>query len=90
MEFTIISIGSSELLTEVLNGLAMIMGTGDVDRAAGSALLAFCLWSGVKYTMNPSSGMPWAQCLVGMIMFACFFGPVSRSWWRMPIAARPR
>tara|TARA_B100000424_G_scaffold31882_1_gene21771 strand:- start:11860 stop:15381 length:3522 start_codon:yes stop_codon:yes gene_type:complete len=75
MEFTIISIGSSELLTEVLNGLAMIMGTGDVDRAAGSALLAFCLWSGVKYTMNPSSGMPWAQCLVGMIMFACFFGP---------------
>jgi len=75
MEFTIISIGSSELLTEVLNGLAMIMGTGDVDRAAGTALLAFCLWSGVKYTMNPSSGMPWAQCLVGMIMFACFFGP---------------
>lgn len=75
MEFTIISIGSSELLTEVLNGVAMIMGTGDVDRAAGTALLAFCLWSGVKYTMNPSSGMPWAQCLVGMLMFACFFGP---------------
>lgn len=75
MDFTIYSIGSSSFLTEVLNGVAMITGTGDIERVAASGFLLFVMWTGVKYILNPQQGVGWGQALAGLIMYLVFFGP---------------
>ena len=75
MDFTIYSIGSSTFLTEVLNGVAMITGSGDIGKMASVGFLLFVMWTGVKYVMNPQQGVPWGQALAGYLMYAVMFGP---------------
>ncbi len=75
MDFTIYSIGSSTFLTEVLNGVAMITGSGDIGRMASIGFLLFCMWTCVKYIINPQQGVPWGQAFAGYLMYAVMFGP---------------
>ncbi|ELZ7233329.1 conjugal transfer protein TraG N-terminal domain-containing protein [Vibrio parahaemolyticus] len=73
-EFTIYSIGDSELLEQVLIAVAMITGTNDFTKMASIGLLVSVVIVCVKGVVQGGRGIEIQQVLIGWIVYAMFFG----------------
>lgn len=61
MEFTIYSIGSAAYLEEILNAVAMISGTGDIEALAKVGMIIGVLILGFQAVMN-GTGIQFRRC----------------------------
>ncbi len=78
MEFTIYSIGSAAYLEEILNAVAMISGTGDIEALAKVGLIIGVLILGFQAVMN-GTGIQFQKMLVCAIMYLAMYGPTGRA-----------
>lgn len=78
MEFTIYSIGSAAYLEEILNAVAMISGSGDIESLAKIGLLAGVLLMGFQAVFN-NTGIQFQKILVCAIMYLAMYGPSGRA-----------
>ncbi|WP_218035712.1 conjugal transfer protein TraG N-terminal domain-containing protein [Pseudomonas aeruginosa] len=78
MEFTIYSIGSAAYLEEILNAVAMISGTGDIEALAKIGMIIGVLILGFQAVMN-GTGIQFQKMLVCAIMYLAMYGPTGRA-----------
>ncbi|WP_343177003.1 conjugal transfer protein TraG N-terminal domain-containing protein [Pseudomonas sp. 4810-S13] len=78
MEFTIYSIGSASYLEEVLNAVAMICGTGDVESLAKIGFLIGTLFLGFQ-AVYKNQAIPFHQVGVCLILYLAMYGPSGRA-----------
>lgn len=78
MEFDIYSIGLATYLEEILNGVAMISGTGDIEALAKVGLLIGVFILGFQAVMN-NTGIQFQKVLVCAIMYLAMYGPTARA-----------
>ena len=78
MEFTIYSVGSASYLEEVLNAVAMICGTGDVESLAKIGFLIGTLFLGFQ-AVYKNQAIPFHQVGVCLILYLAMYGPSGRA-----------
>lgn len=78
MEFTIYSVGSASYLEEVLNAVAMICGTGDVESLAKIGFLIGALFLGFQ-AVYKNQAIPFHQVGVCLILYLAMYGPSGRA-----------
>lgn len=76
MEWTIYSIGSAVYLEEILNAVAMISGTGDIESLAKIGLLIGTLILAFQAVFN-GTGIQFQKLLVCFIMYLAMYGPTA-------------
>lgn len=74
MAWTIYSVGDGKFLEQILNGVAMIAGTGDLSTLAGIGMLVGLIMLGFKSIMNGGQGIQFQVFLVNYIIFMAMFG----------------
>lgn len=77
--FDVYAIGDAELLYYALNGLAMIMNTGDWSTLTRIAIALGLLFAGFKAFAAIGDGRSVGPILVAFVLGWAFFGPGSRS-----------
>ena len=78
MTFTTIhSIGDAAFLTQILNSVVMIVGTGDYTRLVSIGLLLGVLVVVLQSLFRGAKEIPWQQLLLGWIVYACMFIPTT-------------
>ncbi|WP_095158119.1 conjugal transfer protein TraG N-terminal domain-containing protein [Pseudomonas sp. Irchel 3E13] len=78
MEFTIYSTGSAIYLEEILNSVAMICGTGDVESLAKIGFLIGALLLGFQAVFN-NTAISFQKVLVCLILYLALYGPSGRA-----------
>lgn len=78
MEFTIYSIGSAAFLEEILNSVAMISGTGQIESLARIGLIVGVFILGFQAVMN-NTGIQFQKVLVCLILYLAMYGPSGRA-----------
>ncbi|RJX72664.1 conjugal transfer protein TraG N-terminal domain-containing protein [Pseudomonas sp. LS-2] len=78
MEFTIYSVGSSSYLEEILNAVAMITGTGDIESLAKIGFLIGTLFLGFQAVFKNQS-IPFHQVGICLILYLAMYGPSGRA-----------
>lgn len=78
MEFTIYSTGSAVYLEEILNSVAMICGTGDVESLAKIGFLIGTLLLGFQAVFN-NTAIPFQKVLVCLVLYLALYGPSGRA-----------
>ena len=74
---TIHSIGDATFLAQVLNAVAMIMGTNDFVRLVSIGLLLGVLVIVLQGLFRGAREIAWQQLLLGWIIYACMFVPTT-------------
>ena len=74
---TIYSIGDATFLAQVLNAVAMIMGTNDFVRLVSIGLLLGVLTVVLQGLFRGAKEIPWSQLLLGWMLYACMFVPTT-------------
>lgn len=77
MSFTIYSIGDSTFLEQILIGIAMITGAGDLEKAVMIGMLFGVLIICVKSLLQGAKQIEFQQVLVCWVCYMCFFGPAT-------------
>lgn len=77
MSFTFYSIGDSTFLEQILIGIAMITGAGDLEKAVMIGMLFGVLIICIKSLLQGAKQIEFQQILVCWICYMCFFGPAS-------------
>lgn len=75
MDFTIISLGNVEFLTMVLNGVAMICGTGDFARLVAVGFVVGLLFIGFQCIFDGGQRINLHHSLLCFLCYLCMFGP---------------
>lgn len=75
MDFTIISLGNVEFLTMVLNGVAMICGTGDFARLVAVGFVIGLLFIGFQCIFEGGQRINLHHSLLCFLCYLCMFGP---------------
>lgn len=75
MEFTIISLGSVEFLSRILNGVAMICGTGDWTRLVAAGFVIGLLFIGFQSIFEGGQRINLHQTFMCFLFYLCMFGP---------------
>lgn len=78
MEFTIYSVGSAVFLEEILNSVAMISGSGDIESLAKIGLAVGTLILAFQAVFN-GTGIQFQKLLVCMVMYLAMYGPTGRA-----------
>ncbi|MCT9827496.1 conjugal transfer protein TraG N-terminal domain-containing protein [Pseudomonas veronii] len=78
MEFTIYSVGSAVYLEEVLNSVAMICGTGDIESLARIGFLIGALILGFQAVFN-NTAIPFQKLLICLVLYMAMYGPSGRA-----------
>lgn len=78
MEFTIYSVGSAVYLEEVLNSVAMICGTGDIESLAKIGFAIGALILGFQAVFN-NTAIPFQKLLICLILYMAMYGPSGRA-----------
>lgn len=78
MEFTIYSVGSAVFLEEILNSVAMISGSGDIESLAKIGLAVGTLILAFQAVFN-GTGIQFQKLLVCMVMYLAMYGPSGRA-----------
>jgi hypothetical protein len=74
MAWTIYSVGDGKFLEQILNGVAMIAGTGELSTLAGIGMLVGLIMLGLKSILNGGQGIQFQVFLVNYIIFMAIFG----------------
>lgn len=74
---TIHSIGDAQFLTQVLNAVAMIIGTNDFVQLVSIGLLLGAIIVVLQGLFRGAREIPWHQLLLGWILYACMFVPTT-------------
>lgn len=74
MAWTIYSVGDGKFLEQILNGVAMIAGTGELSTLAGIGMLVGLIMLGLKSILNGGQGIQFQVFLVNYIIFMAMFG----------------
>ena len=77
MEFTIYSLGSAVYLEEILNSVAMLSGSGDIEALAKIGLIIGVLLLGFQAVFN-NTGIEFHKAGVCLIIYMAMFGPTAR------------
>lgn len=77
MSFTIYSIGDSTFLEQILIGIAMITGAGDLEKAVMIGMLFGVLIICVKSLLQGAKQIEFQQVFVCWVCYMCFFGPAT-------------
>lgn len=75
MEFTIISLGNVEFLSRILNGIAMICGTGDWSRLIAAGFVIGLLFIGFQSILEGGHRINLHQTFMCFLFYLCMFGP---------------
>lgn len=75
MEFTIISLGNVEFLSRILNGIAMICGTGDWSRLIAAGFVIGLLFIGFQSILEGGQRINLHQTFMCFLFYLCMFGP---------------
>jgi conjugal transfer mating pair stabilization protein TraG len=78
MEFTIFSIGSATYLEEILNAVAMISGSGDIESLAKIGLGVGALILAFQAVFN-NTGIQFQKLLVCTVLYLAMYGPSGRA-----------
>lgn len=74
---TIHSIGDAQFLSQVLNAVAMIIGTNDFVQLVSIGLLLGAIIVVLQGLFRGAREIPWHQLLLGWILYACMFVPTT-------------
>lgn len=74
---TIHSIGDAQFLSQVLNAVAMIIGTNDFVQLVSIGLLLGVIIVVLQGLFRGAREIPWHQLLLGWILYACMFVPTT-------------
>ena len=74
---TIHSIGDAQFLSQVLNAVAMIIGTNDFVQLVSIGLLLGAIIVVLQGLFRGARKIPWHQLLLGWILYACMFVPTT-------------
>lgn len=74
---TIHSIGDAQFLSQVLNAVAMIIGTNDFVQLVSIGLLLGAIIVVLQGLFRGAREIPWDQLLLGWILYACMFVPTT-------------
>lgn len=75
MDFTIISLGNVEFLSMVLNGVAMICGTGNYTRLVAVGFVIGLLYIGFQCIFEGAQKINLHHTFLCFLCFLCMFGP---------------
>ena len=75
MNFTIVSLGNVEFLSMVLNGVAMICGTGNWTQLVAVGFVIGLLFIGFQTIFNGGQQINLHHTLLCFICYLCMFGP---------------
>lgn len=75
MNFNIVSLGNVEFLTQILNGVAMICGTGDWTRLVAVGFVIGLLFIGFQCIFEGGQRINLHHTVVCFLCYLCFFGP---------------
>lgn len=75
MDFTIISLGNVEFLTAILNGVAMICGTGDYTRLVAVGFVIGLLFIGFQCIFEGAQKINLHHSFLCFLCYLCMFGP---------------
>lgn len=75
MEFTIYSMGNIEFLTQVMNAVAMVCGSGNYPRLVAVGFLVSLLFLGFQCIFQGAQRINLPQLVVCFIVYLCMFGP---------------
>ena len=78
MEFTIYSIGDSVFLSEIINSIAMISGSGNIVKMAVIGGLLSVIFVMVQSLFQGAQHINFQHILLGWVLYACLFGPTTR------------
>ena len=74
---TIHSIGDAQFLSQVLNAVAMIIGTNDFVQLVSIGLLLGAIIVVLQGLFRGAREIPWHQLLLGWVLYACMFVPTT-------------
>lgn len=75
MDFTIYSIGDAAFLEQILNSVAMICGTNDLNRIVAIGLLLGFFAIVMQSIFEGAKSLNVQHVFIGWIMYAAFYGP---------------
>lgn len=75
MEITIYSMGNIEFLTQVMNAVAMVCGSGNYPRLVAVGFLVSLLFLGFQCIFQGAQRINLPQLVVCFIVYLCMFGP---------------
>ncbi len=75
MTFSIVSLGSIDFLTTILNSVAMVCGTGDFNRLVAVGFLMGLLFIGFQCILEGGQRINLHQTFLCFIVYLCMFGP---------------
>lgn len=75
MDFTIYSIGDAAFLEQILNSVAMICGTNDLNRIVAIGLLLGFFAIVMQSIFDGAKSLNVQHVFIGWIMYAAFYGP---------------
>lgn len=74
-EFTIYCIGDSAFLEQILNGVAMITGSGDFLVLVKVGLLLGIFLIAFQAILNPNQGIQFQHALLAFVVYSIMYGP---------------